>query len=90
MQSLFIEVITRSLWVALQLAMPLLLAALISGFIIGIFQSITQIQEQTLSFVPKVLIVGIVLWTLWPSMSQTLIEFVAFGQHIIPALLKAK
>jgi flagellar biosynthetic protein FliQ len=86
MQSLFIEVITRSLWVALQLAMPLLLAARNSG----IFQSITQIQEQTLSFVPKVLIVGIVLWTLWPSMSQTLIEFVAFGQHIIPALLKAK
>lgn len=90
MQALFIEVITRALWVTLQLAMPILLAALISGFIIGILQSITQVQEATLSFVPKVIVVGIVLWTLWPSMSASLIQFVAFGQHIIPELLKAK
>lgn len=89
MQALFIEVITRSLWVALQLAMPILLVALISGFTIGILQSITQVQEATLSFVPKVVVVGITLWMLWPSMSATLIQFAAFGQTIIPELLKA-
>lgn len=89
MEALFIEVITRALWVTLQLAMPILLAALISGFAIGVMQSITQVQEMTLSFVPKVLIVGIVLWMLWPSMSQALIQFVEFGQQITPELLKA-
>jgi flagellar biosynthetic protein FliQ len=90
MQGLFIEIITHALWVTLQLAMPILLAALISGFLIGVLQSITQVQEATLSFVPKVIIIGIVLWVLWPSMTQSLIQFVEFGQDILPDLLKAK
>lgn len=90
MEALFIQVVTRALWVTLQLALPILLSALIAGFIIGVIQSITQVQEMTLSFVPKLIVVGVVVWMFWPSMSQALTEFVVFGQEVIPLLLKAR
>lgn len=57
------------LWTTLLLALPALLASLVVGLIVSILQTITSIQEQTLSFVPRLFAVGIVLvltmaWTL--------------------------
>ena len=57
---------------------PLLLVSLIVGLIISIFQTVTSIQEQTLTFVPKVLSVFITLMLAGSWMMNTLIEFVQY------------
>lgn len=55
----------ESVWVMLKLSMPILLVALFVGLIISLLQALTQIQEPTLSFVPKILAVfAIMLFTL--------------------------
>jgi flagellar biosynthesis protein FliQ len=62
--------------VAMKIGAPVLLTALILGFAISLFQSVTQIQEATLSFVPKAIGVGVALlvsgnWMLHEMMSYT-------------------
>ena len=54
-------VFQESLLVALKLAGPLLLVSIVIGLIIAIFQAATQIHEQTLTFVPKVLVIALLL-----------------------------
>jgi flagellar biosynthetic protein FliQ len=69
--------ILRSAFVtALQLAVPLLAVSLSVGLLVSIFQAATQIQEQTLTFVPKVIIIGITLVVLAPWMMTTISDFV--------------
>ena len=57
---------------------PLLLVSLIVGLIISIFQTVTSIQEQTLTFVPKVLAVFIALMLAGSWMMNTMIEFIQY------------
>ncbi len=57
---------------------PLLLVSLIVGLIISIFQTVTSIQEQTLTFVPKILAVFITLMIAGSWMMNTMIEFVQY------------
>ncbi len=64
-----------AVWVMLKIAAPLMLTALIVGLIISLFQALTQLQEQTLTFVPKILILLAVFVLTIPFMSNTLIEF---------------
>ncbi len=59
----------------LELAGPLLLAGLLVGLIISVFQATTQIQEQTLSFIPKIVIVGVILALTGPWMLQQIMGF---------------
>jgi len=56
-----LEVGTQAMWIAVLLAAPVLLSALAIGLLIGMVQAATQIQEMTLSFIPKLLGVGAVL-----------------------------
>lgn len=70
-----IDVTNQSLEVTLTLALPLLLAALVMGLLISIFQTATSMQEQTLAFVPKILAVGALLILLFPWMSRTLLDY---------------
>lgn len=70
-----LEVSRDSVWVMLKIAAPLMLTALIVGFVISLFQALTQLQEQTLTFVPKILILLAVFVLTIPFMSNTLIEF---------------
>lgn len=65
----------QALWVAVQLAGPILLVALITGLIIGMFQAATQINEQTLSFVPKLGTLVITLFIASPWMLSVLMDF---------------
>jgi flagellar biosynthetic protein FliQ len=55
-----IEIVRTALWQALMLASPILGAGLIVGLIISLFQAVTQIQEQTLTFVPKIVVMLLV------------------------------
>ena len=50
-----IEISTQTIWAIIKCSLPLLLVSLIVGSIISIFQTVTSIQEQTLTFVPKIL-----------------------------------
>ena len=60
---------------ALMMAMPMLAAGLIAGLVISIFQATTQINEMTLSFVPKIILVIVVAIFTMPWMMNMMIEF---------------
>ena len=57
------------------LAAPMLLAGLVVGLIISIFQAATQINEMTMTFIPKMLAVAVALLVAFPWMLQTLIDY---------------
>lgn len=73
--------------IALSLAGPLLLVTLVVGLLISIFQAATQINEMTLSFIPKLLTVGLVVVLLGPWLISTMVDYIQelFGQ--IPGLV---
>jgi len=69
------------------LAGPLLIAALAVGLLIGIFQAATQIQEMTLSFIPKLAALAIALVIGGPWMLRTVVEFTIEHFRQIPSLV---
>ena len=69
------EIGRQTLLVFLKVALPLLLISLAVGLVISLFQALTQIQEMTLSFVPKITIVFLALIFLMPFMMHTLSDF---------------
>ena len=77
----------EALYLTTILAAPLLLAALVVGLIIGVFQAATQIQEMTLSFIPKLLALVIVLLVAGPWMIQAWISFTQELFDQIPGLI---
>lgn len=76
------------LWHALLIAAPVILVALISGLIISILQVVTQIQDSTLSFVPKILAVVLMLMLCGEWMLHSLIEFTQGIFSSIPGAVK--
>jgi len=76
-----------ALWLTLLLATPLLLAALAVGVLVGIVQAATQINEMTLSFIPKLLALAAVLILAGPWMLHTMVEFTRRLIESIPGLL---
>ena len=74
--------------ITLLLSLPMLLAGLIVGLIISIFQATTQINEMTLSFVPKIILVVIVIIFLMPWMTTTMIDFTENILNQIPTFIK--
>ncbi|HUH84829.1 MAG TPA: flagellar biosynthesis protein FliQ [Stellaceae bacterium] len=70
-----VDLAHETIIVALKLGAPVLLLALAVGLVISFLQALTQIQEMTLTFVPKVLVIMISLMVLLPYMLQTLSVF---------------
>ena len=82
-----LDIALQSLIITAKLAGPLLITALVVGFAISLFQSITQIQEVTLSFVPKAIAVCAALFI---SGQWMIAEMVSFTEHLftlIPSLI---
>jgi len=82
-----LNIAVQALWVAAKLCAPILLTALVVGFAVSLLQSITQIQEATLSFVPKAVavVIALVICGHW-----MITEIVTFTQQLfdrLPALL---
>lgn len=77
----------KMLEVVVMLSAPLLIPALIVGLLVGMFQAATQINEMTLSFIPKVAVVGLVLILMGPWMLDTLLSFTKELFQNIPALI---
>jgi flagellar biosynthesis protein FliQ len=82
-----IEIALQTMLVALKLSAPILVTSLVIGFAVSLFQSITQIQEVTLSFVPKVIGVGIALLICGNWMMHTLVTFTQDLFAGLPAML---
>lgn len=70
-----IDLAQRALFTALLVAGPILLLGLATGLVVGIFQAVTQINEQTLAFVPKILVVTAAILALGPWMLGLMTEF---------------
>jgi flagellar biosynthesis protein FliQ len=77
----------RALMLTVYLAAPLLLSALAVGLLVGIFQAATQIQEMTLSFIPKLMVLVLALVVGGPWMIRTLVEFTEQLFYEIPGLV---
>jgi len=82
-----VELTTQLMWTAALLAAPILLTALIVGLAVSLFQGLTSLQDQTLSFVPKIIAVGIALVISASWMVQTLLSFTINVFDMIPELL---
>lgn len=78
----------QTMTVAAELGAPILLTALLIGFAISLFQSATQIQEATLSFVPKAVGVGIALLVTGNWMLHQIVSFTTMLYAQIPDLVK--
>jgi flagellar biosynthesis protein FliQ len=77
----------RALEITLLLAAPLLVVALVVGLIIGAFQAATQINEQTLSFIPKLLSIALALVVAGPWMLRVLMSYTRELFESIPNLI---
>ena len=73
----------EALIVTLMVSAPLLAAGLVVGVLVSLFQAVTQIQEMTLTFIPKILAVSAALFFFLPWMLTTLVQFT---RHVLEAL----
>ena len=82
-----LDVAVETIWTIIITSAPLLIVSLIVGLVISIFQAVTSIQEQTLTFVPKILSIFICILIFGPFILNTIIEFMtelwnSFGDYL--------
>lgn len=82
-----VTVARQTIWVIVKTSVPLLLVSMIVGLIISLFQTLTSIQEQTLTFVPKLLAIMIALIIMGNWLLNEIVSFMqmlwgSFGQYI--------
>jgi flagellar biosynthetic protein FliQ len=83
-----IDIGRQALWITLIVSAPMLLAGLVMGFVIGIFQAVTQIHEMTLTFIPKILVMVLVFLALMPWMLIKLIDYSMSLFNMIPTIMR--
>ena len=71
----FIGVAQQALWILALASAPILIPALVAGLVLGMFQAATSINEQTLTFVPKLIVVGICLALFGSAILMLLVDF---------------
>ncbi len=69
------EMTNRALYLIIEVSLPVLLVSLVVGLVISIFQTVTSIQEQTLTFVPKIICVFLILMLVGGWMMNSMVEF---------------
>lgn len=77
----------KAIWVTLQLGGPVLLVGLVIGLVVSVFQAVTQIQEQTLVFIPKIVGIVAVLAVTGPWMLEVMVNYTESLFREIPALV---
>ena len=78
---------SRALEITMMLAAPLLLVALITGLVVSAFQAATQINEMTLSFIPKLIAISVALMVAGPWMLKVLVSYTRELFESIPGLI---
>lgn len=76
----------KTLWLAVQLAAPILIASMVMGLVISIFQAATQVNEQTLSFIPKIFAMTAAMVLFGPWMIKLITEYTLELIRLIPSL----
>lgn len=82
-----LELVTQAIKTALLISAPMLLTALVVGLIISLFQAVTQIQEMTLTFIPKILATFLALILTLPWMLATLSDYFRAMLEAIPKMI---
>ncbi|MEL6324275.1 MAG: flagellar biosynthetic protein FliQ [Pseudomonadota bacterium] len=78
------EILRAHLWGAMMMSMPILAVALVVGFVIGLLQALTSIQEMTLTFIPKILCVVIVFFLTLGYMTRVCLDL--FNNWVLPVI----
>jgi flagellar biosynthetic protein FliQ len=73
--SAVVDLARQALWMTMIISGPLLVVGLLVGLVVGIFQAATSINEQTLSFIPKILIMGLTLSIAGGWMINTMVDY---------------
>jgi flagellar biosynthetic protein FliQ len=81
-----VDLARQALWIAMLISAPILGVGLAVGLIVGIFQAATSINEQTLSFIPKVLAIGLTISLTGGWMINTLVDYTRSIFTRIPSL----
>ncbi len=84
----FIGVAQQAMWVLALASAPILIPALVAGIILGMIQAATSINEQTLSFVPKLIVVGVALALFGSAIMMLLADFTREIFARIPEMLR--
>ncbi|MDO5560079.1 MAG: flagellar biosynthetic protein FliQ [Oscillospiraceae bacterium] len=74
-KSQILSIFTSAVYTAFKISAPVLLVSIAAGLIVSVFQSVTQIHEQSLTFVPKIIAVAVVFLTLGTWMVSVCVEF---------------
>lgn len=72
-----VDIVKGLMMLCLKVSVPFLLSAMIIGLLVSFFQAITSLQEQTLTFVPKALVVVVVVFILFPWLMNTMMDYTA-------------
>lgn len=83
-EAIIVDIAREGIFTLVKMVAPMLLIAMIIGLIVGIFQALTQIQEMTLAFVPKIIAVFLSLIFLLPFMIGQITQF---SQHMYDRII---
>ena len=86
-QDTVVSLASQAMSLALKVAGPLLLAALVIGLLVSVFQAVTQIQEQSLTLIPKIAGVAVVIVVLGPWMLGQLVSYTTDLYTAIPSMV---
>jgi flagellar biosynthetic protein FliQ len=84
--SAVVDLARQALWMTMLISGPLLVVGLLVGLVVGIFQAATSINEQTLSFIPKILLMGLTLAIAGGWMINTMVDYTKSIFIRIPSL----
>ncbi len=73
-----ISIARETIWIIVKTAIPILLVSMIVGLVISLFQTLTSIQEQTLTFVPKLLAIMLALMIMGPWVLNEIVSYMNF------------
>jgi flagellar biosynthesis protein FliQ len=82
-----VNLATQAMTLALKVAGPMLVVGLVIGIVVSLFQAVTQIQEQSLSFIPKIVAVGVLIMLLGPWMLTQIVDWTTNLYMSIPQLI---
>jgi len=86
-QDTVVNLATQAMTLAMEIAGPLLLVGLVIGLVVSVFQAVTSIQEQTLSFIPKIVGLAALIVILGPWMLDQLVTYAQNLYMSIPQLI---
>ena len=84
------ELVNEAIKITVMLSAPMLIGALVVGILISLFQAVTQINEQTLSFVPKILAIIVAMVVLSPWMMETITSYTFELYTSIPSVVRGQ